>query len=69
MVGNRISKLYQQGSRCIEDYEASFKRDTAMVRLHIGTPKHVNVFGYFYDINTGALTEVVKDMTEVVQLA
>ena len=28
---------------------------------HDGTPKHVNIFGYFYDIDTGALTEVVRD--------
>lgn len=23
-------------------------------------PKHVNVFGYFYDIDTGKLSEVVR---------
>jgi hypothetical protein len=26
-----------------------------------GTPKHVNIFGYFYDIDQGTLTEVVAD--------
>jgi hypothetical protein len=56
-----ISDLYDRGSICIDDYEASLKYDTALVRSHAGTPKHVNIFGYFYDIDTGVLTEVVND--------
>jgi carbonic anhydrase len=56
-----ISNLYDPGSICIEDYEASLKRDTGLIRAHAGTPLHVNIFGNFYDIDTGALTEVVKD--------
>lgn len=56
-----ISALYDRGSICIEDYEASLKRDTALVRAHAGTPRHVNILGCFYDIDTGALTEVVND--------
>jgi len=62
-----ISDLYERGSICIEDYEASLKRDTALIRSHAGTPKHVNIFGYFYDIDTGVLSEVVKDNAEAVQ--
>src|SRR4026207_2446583 len=60
-----ISSLYDRDSICIEDYEASLKRDTALVRSHAGTPRHVNIFGYFYDIDTGILTEVVTDKAEV----
>lgn len=59
-----ISDLYERGSICIEDYEVSLKRDTALIRAHPGTPKHVNIFGYFFDIDTGMLTEVVADKTE-----
>ena len=62
-----ISELYERGSICIEDYEASLKRDTALIRSHAGTPKHVNIFGYFYNIDTGVLSEVVKDKGEPVQ--
>jgi len=62
-----ISALYERDNICIEDYEASLKRDTALIRSHAGTPKHVNIFGYFYDIDTGRLTEVVTDKAEVVQ--
>lgn len=57
-----ISDLYQRNSICIADYEASLKHDTALVRSNEGTPKHVNIFGYFYDIDTGSLTEVVRDL-------
>ena len=56
-----ISGLYDHGSICIEDYEASLKRDTALIRTHAGTPRHVNILGLFYDIDTGSLTEVVID--------
>jgi carbonic anhydrase len=57
-----ISNLYQRSSICISDYEDSLKHDTALVRAHDGTPRHVNIFGYFYDIDTGALIEVVRDI-------
>ena len=57
-----ISTLYPRSSICIADYEASLKHDTALVRSHDGTPRHVNILGYFYDIDTGALIEVVRDV-------
>jgi carbonic anhydrase len=59
--GADISNLYERGSICIEDYEASLRRDASLVRAHPGTPKNVNIYGYFYDIDSGELTEVVRD--------
>src|SRR5262249_42027118 len=67
--GADISKLYDRGSICIEDYEVSLKHDVALVRAHAGTPRRVNIFGYFYDIDTGALTEVVRDRGDRAQRA
>jgi carbonic anhydrase len=32
-----ISDLYERGSICIDDYEASLKRDTAMIRCNDGS--------------------------------
>jgi carbonic anhydrase len=58
-----ISNLYPRSSICITDYEASLKHDTALIREHAGTPRHVNIFGYFYDIDARTLTEVVRDTT------
>ena len=57
-----ISELYPRSSICITDYEASLTHDTALIRSHDGTPRHVNIFGYFYDIDTRTLTEVVRDI-------
>jgi carbonic anhydrase len=59
--GADISKLYERGSICIEDYEASLERDAALIRAHPGTPSHSNIYGYFYDIDSGELTEVVRE--------
>src|SRR5262249_20386038 len=59
-----ISGLYDRGSICIEDYEVSLQRDTALIRAHAGTPRHVNILGLFYDIDTGSLTEVVNDRAQ-----
>jgi carbonic anhydrase len=64
-----IAGLYDRGSICIGDYEASLKRDTALIRSHAGTPKHANIFGYFYDIDTGDLTEVVHDEAKTLEPA
>jgi carbonic anhydrase len=60
--GADISGLYDRGSICIEDYEAALKRDVALVRSSPGTPGHVTIFGLFYDIDGGTLTEVVRDV-------
>ena len=64
-----IAALYDRGSISIEDYEASLRRDTALIRAHPGTPGHVNIFGYFYDIDTGALPEVVRDEAKILEPA
>jgi len=36
-------------------------RDTALIRAHPGTPEQANIFGYFDDIDTGALAALVQD--------
>jgi len=59
-----ISHVYERDSVCIEDYEASLEHDVRLIRDHPGTPRHVNVFGYFYDIDSGELTEVVSDRAD-----
>ena len=64
--GADIADLYDRGSICIEDYEASLRRDTALIRAHAGTPTHVDIFGMFYDIDTGELTEVVRNEARTV---
>lgn len=59
--GVDISPLYDRANICISDYEQSLKHDTALIRAHDGAPKHANIYGYFFDIDTGQLTQVVAD--------
>jgi len=60
--GADISKLYDHDSLCIMDYEASLKYDVALLRSNPGVPKHIKLYGFFYNIDTGELTEVVRDI-------
>ncbi len=59
-----ISDLYPRDSICIGDYVSSLEHDTRLMRESLGTPRHVNVFGYFYDIDSEQLTKVVEDRAE-----
>ena len=59
--GADISDLYPKSSICISDYVTSLEHDTRLIRESPGTPRHVNVYGYFYDIDTEQLTKVVDD--------
>jgi carbonic anhydrase len=59
--GVDISRLYPAQSICIGDYVASLQHDTRVIRESLGTPRHVNVYGYFYDIDTEQLTRVIVD--------
>ncbi len=56
-----ISSLYERESICISDYVASLTHDTRLVRDSKGTPQHVNVYGYVYNIDSNALSLVVKN--------
>ena len=59
--GVDISDLYPKDSICISDYVTSLEHDTRLVRESLGTPPHVSVYGYFYDIDTEQLAKVVDD--------
>lgn len=60
--GVDISGAYDRGSISISDFESSLKYDVDLVRSSPGVPAHVNVYGFFYNIDTGELTEVVRDV-------
>jgi carbonic anhydrase len=60
--GRDISRLYERESICIGDYVTSLKHDTRLVRDSDGTPPHVSIYGYVYDIDTEELSLVVEDM-------
>ncbi len=59
--GADIVGLYDEESVRISDYVSSLKHDARLIRESAGTPPHANVYGYMYDIDTGALTQVLAD--------
>lgn len=59
--GADISDVYPSASICIGDYTESLQHDVRLVRQSKGTPAHVDVYGYFYDIDTERLTRVIHD--------
>jgi len=56
-----ISTIYERESISISDLEASLKHDTRLMRESKGTPRHVNIYGYLYNIDTAELSLVVED--------
>lgn len=59
--GADLAGLYERESLAISDYVDSLRHDTQLVRRSPGTPRHVNVHGYVFDIDDGRLTRVFED--------
>ncbi|MFE3830426.1 carbonic anhydrase [Streptomyces sp. NPDC059092] len=57
-----ISSLYDWDGISITDFEKSLNYDVSLIRNSPGTPKHIEIYGLFYDIGSGELTEVVRDV-------
>jgi carbonic anhydrase len=56
-----ISRAFPREALCIADYEQSLRGDVKLLRDHPVTPRSANIFGFFYEIDSGELIEVVKD--------
>lgn len=56
-----ISDLYEGASICISDFASSLEHDIRLVRNSRGTPKHVNIYGCVYNIDTDKLSLAVQD--------
>lgn len=57
-----ISKLFDPANVTIMDYEESLKHDVALLRSSPAVPKNVKLYGFFFEMNTRKLTEVVRDI-------
>ena len=57
-----LSTLFDRDSLAIADFERSLKYDLELLRSSQAVPKHVKLYGFFYEINSGKLTEVVRDI-------
>ena len=57
-----ISTLFDHDSLAIMDFEKSIKYDVELLRASPAVPKHIKLYGFFYEISSGKLTEVVRDI-------
>ncbi|GGC66344.1 carbonic anhydrase [Undibacterium terreum] len=57
-----ISPLIEKDSRAILNFEDSVKHDVQLLRNSPAVPKHVKLYGFFYEMNSGKLTEIVRDI-------
>jgi len=56
-----ISAMFDHDSLSIPHFEESVKYDVKLLRSSPAVPKHIKLYGFFYEINTGNLTEIVRD--------
>ena len=57
-----ISAMFDHDSLAILDFEKSLKYDIELLRSSPAVPKHIKLYGFFYEISSGKLTEVVRDI-------
>lgn len=58
-----ISKMFEHDSLSIPHFEESIKHDVALLRQSPAVPKHLNIYGFFYEMNSGDLIEIVRDIS------
>ena len=57
-----ITTLADRDSVAIADFEKSLQHDLELLRASPAVPKHVKLYGLFYEINSGKLIEVLRDV-------
>ena len=57
-----ISTLFDRDSLAIMDFEESLNYDVKLLRASPAVPKQTKLYGFFYEISSGKLTEVVRDI-------
>jgi hypothetical protein len=57
-----ISTMFDHDSLAIMDFEKSIKYDIELLRSSPAVPKHIKLYGFFYEISSDKLTEVVRDI-------
>ena len=57
-----ISTLFDHDNLAIMDFEELLNYDIKLLRESPAVPKQIKLYGFFYEINSGKLTEVVRDI-------
>jgi carbonic anhydrase len=60
--GADIADLFDRESLSIADFNESVAHDLALLRSSPAVPKTVNLYGFFYEINSGKLIELGRDV-------
>jgi carbonic anhydrase len=61
-----ISTMFDHDSLAIPDFEKSLRYDLDLLRSSPAVPKHIKLYGFFYEINSGKLTEVLRDIPALI---
>lgn len=57
-----ISTIFDHDSLAITNFEESIRHDLRLLRASPAVPKNIKLHGFFYEINSGKLTEVARDI-------
>jgi carbonic anhydrase len=57
-----ISTMFEHDSLAIANFEESIKHDVKLLRASPAVPKNIKLYGFFYEMNSGKLIEVVQDV-------
>ena len=52
-----ISTMFDRDSLAIMDFEVSLNHDITLLRSSPAVPKHINLYGFFFEMSSGKLTE------------
>jgi len=57
-----IAPMFDRDDMAITNFEQSIRHDIALLRNSPAVPKTVNLYGFFYEINSRQLIEIVRDL-------
>jgi len=57
-----VEDLFGHGNLAIADFEESLKHDLKLLRESPAVPKHIELYGFFFEMNQRKLVEVVRDI-------
>ncbi|HKP39897.1 hypothetical protein [Mycobacterium sp.] len=60
--GTDLTEFFDRESLAVTHFDESIKYDVDLLRKSPVVPKTVNLYGFFYEINSGELTEIVRDI-------
>jgi carbonic anhydrase len=60
--GTDLTEFFDRENLAVSHFDESIKHDVELLRNSPLVPKALNLYGFFYEINSGELTEIVRDI-------